>query len=329
MLDLYKLGIFQAVAAEGSIICAAENLHLSQPAVSQHIKELEARLGARLFDRGRRGVTLTAAGATLLDYARCILRMVVEAENAVVNVSQVAEGRLRVGATPEVGTYLLPEFIQAFHERFPRLNISLHTGDTRQIARQVAAGELEIGFAEGEPVSADEVNSLFLQEIESRLIVGPSHPWWERPTIPVEDLSGQPFVAQGRHSADRLWLDRHLTRYDVSVDVVAEFDNLEAIKRAATSGLGMAVVPACAVHYEEQTGLLRALGLENARFHRTLALVWSRSQPLGPVTRAFLTHLTDRYPQLSRLVSQEDQVFVLPDPTQPGPFNCAGQASDR
>ncbi len=109
MLDLHKLNIFAAVARTGSFSAAAEQLLLSQPAVSQHVHDLEAGLGTRLFERGRRGVMLTPAGAQLYDYAQAIFRLVAEAESAVTDVANLAAGQLAVGATPGVSVYLLPE----------------------------------------------------------------------------------------------------------------------------------------------------------------------------------------------------------------------------
>ena len=114
MLDLHKLDIFATVARTGSFSAAAEQLLLSQPAVSQHVHDLEASLGTRLFARGRRGVTLTPAGVQLHDYTQAIFRLVAEAESAVTDVANLAAGQLAIGATPGVSVYLLPEPIQEF-----------------------------------------------------------------------------------------------------------------------------------------------------------------------------------------------------------------------
>lgn len=98
MLSLYKLEIFNTVAIEGSFSKAADRLLLTQPAISQHIRDLENSLGRTLFERGNRGVMLTAAGETLLDYTRCILRMVTDAENALANLSEIKSGQNPVSA---------------------------------------------------------------------------------------------------------------------------------------------------------------------------------------------------------------------------------------
>ena len=114
MLDLHKLEIFLRVVREGSFSRAAESLLMTQPAVSQHIQDLEAQLGTQLFVRERRGVSLTTEGETLHGYATRILQLMAEAENAVTDVTQLAGGSVSVAATPGISVYLLPEWVQAF-----------------------------------------------------------------------------------------------------------------------------------------------------------------------------------------------------------------------
>ncbi|MBL8120019.1 MAG: LysR family transcriptional regulator, partial [Anaerolineae bacterium] len=133
MLDLYKLHIFSVVAETGSFSAAAERLYMTQPAVSQHIKELEGGLGRTLFQRGWRGVKLTAHGEILQRYTGEIFALVAEAERALTDVEQLSSGRVRVGATPGVGVYLAPEWVQQFRSRYPQLTVALQTGVTASI----------------------------------------------------------------------------------------------------------------------------------------------------------------------------------------------------
>ena len=149
MLTLYKLEIFAQVVQQGSFSSAEERLLITQSAVSQNIQELEASLGAQLFQRGRRGVTLTAPGKKLYDYTRQILTLVAEAENAVTNVEQLASGQVHIGATPGIGVYLLPEWIETFQRRYTKLTVELRTSITPQIIEDLLTQRLDIGFIEG------------------------------------------------------------------------------------------------------------------------------------------------------------------------------------
>jgi DNA-binding transcriptional LysR family regulator len=117
MLDLYKLQIFSVVVQEGSFSAAAERLYMTQSAVSQHIKELEASLGRQLFQRGWRGVRLTSHGEILNRYTGEIFALVTKAESALTDIEHLTSGRVSIGATPGIGIYLAPDWVQYFRAR--------------------------------------------------------------------------------------------------------------------------------------------------------------------------------------------------------------------
>ena len=212
MLSLYKLEIFAVVVAAGSFSAAAERLLMTQSAVSQHIQDLEASLGTQLFTRGRRGVTLTAAGSTLHVYTQQILRLVAEAENAVTDVDHIGSGQVSIGATPGVSVYLLPEWIRDFRGRYPHLTAALRTDVTPVIVNGVLDHRLDIGFIEGE-LDADEpahLGQLILQDIDLYVIVGQGHPWWRMTSVPGSQLDGQQMVTRQPGSKTRQWIDAML-----------------------------------------------------------------------------------------------------------------------
>lgn len=303
MLNLYKLEIFALVVRTGSFSAAAERLLMSQPAVSQHIQDLEASLGTRLFRRGRRGVSLTPAGETLYRYAQEILRLVAEAENAVADIRHLSGGQVTVAATPGIGVYLLPDWAQAFRRRYPNLTVAIQTRTTPQIMEGLLRGEMDIGLIEGEleELDNDEIGVLALEDVEQFVIVGPEHPWWGRSTVAMEELTGQRFVMRQRHSQTRIWLEEALRTAHVQVQVVAEFDNMESIKRAVAHGDDITILPHYVVRREVEAGTLAALAVEGRPLWRTLKLVWNRHAHLSPVTRAFLRSLEKHLPRLQEL----------------------------
>ena len=290
MLDFHKLNIFVTVARSGSFSSAAEQLLLSQPAVSQHVHDLEASLGTRLFDRGRRGVTLTPPGATLYDYAQRIFRLVAEAENAVTDVANLADGQIAVGATPGVSVYLLPEPIQEFHRRYPNLSVTVQTGITATIMADLAGGRLDLGLIEGElDESVDDTIAVQpLQVVEQLVVIGPRHPWWGRAAVSMADLDGQTFIMRQRNSQTRIWLDAWLQAQQLNPRIGAEFDNVESIKRAVMNSTSITILPEYAVQSEVALGQLWQLPLDGQLLQRVLKLVWSRARHLSPVARAFL-----------------------------------------
>jgi DNA-binding transcriptional LysR family regulator len=290
MLDLHKLEIFVTVARTGSFSAAAEQLLLSQPAVSQHVHDLEASLGTRLFVRSRRGVTPTPAGAQLHDYAQAIFRLVAEAENVVTDVANLAAGQLAVGATPGVSVYLLPEPIQEFHSRYPNLNVTVRTGITPEIMADLRSGRLDLGLIEGEVDEAADAAIAVqpLQVVEQLVVVGPRHPWWGRAAVNLAELDGQIFVMRQRHSQTRIWLDALLQAHGLHPRIGAEFDNVESIKRAVMNGTSVAILPDYAIRSEVAIGQLWQITLADEPLERVLKLIWSRERYLSPVARAFL-----------------------------------------
>lgn len=299
MLNLYKLEIFNTVAMEGSFSKAAERLLLTQPAVSQHVRDLESGLSKALFERTPRGVKLTPAGEILLDYTRCILRLMTEAEQALTSLDRLEQGNIAIGATPSASVYLLPGWIQDFHQRFPGLGILLRTDTTPNITADILAGKLDLGFVEGELQPEARINSLALQELELLVVVGAGHRFWERMRVSLRDLNGETFIARPPGSQTRAWIDQVLQQHGVLPRVIAEFDNPEAIKQAVASGMGAAILPDLALQNEDQHKL-HAIPIQEQDLRRTLKLVWAADGVLKPVSRAFLAQLSERYPALAQ-----------------------------
>lgn len=299
MLSLNKLEIFALVVETGSFSAAAERLLLTQPAISQHIQDLEAQLGVTLFKRGRRGVTLTPTGETLYAYTQRILRLVLEAETAVTDVRHIKRGQARIGATPGVSMYLLPGWIRTFQRAYPNLTMALETAVTSKILAGVLAHALDIGLIEGELTDTERLASFVLREIDMYVIVGAGHDWCQHESVPVAALDGQPFITRSPDSQTRRWIDTLLAEHGVKPRIVAEFDNPEAIKQAVASGIGITILPEYAVHHEQARKVVRTVQLDNLVMQRTLKLVWDEDLPFSPVTKALLAHLAAEFPQLS------------------------------
>ncbi|MBX3062193.1 MAG: LysR family transcriptional regulator [Anaerolineae bacterium] len=304
MIDLYKLQIFDVVARIGSFSAAADRLYITQSAVSQHIKELETSLGQQLFVRGRRGVTPTTQGTVLADYSRQIFDLLVRAEAAVTNVEQIASGKVSIGATPGVGIYLAPDWVQQFRTRYPQLTVLLQTGVTDQIILDVQAHRLDLGVVEGElrDAQAGKIAHLVLEEVEQVVIMGFQHPFWDKPFLTLGDLNQQSFIVRQQGSQSRTWLDETLRAHGIMPIIGAEFDNLESMKRAVASGRCLALVPPYVVESEVKQNQLRVRTIEGKPLHRSLKLIWDRSLPFSPIALAFLTELARRYSAIRELI---------------------------
>ena len=300
MINLYKLEIFVYVAEQGSFSAVAERLLMTQSGVSQHIQDLEAALGAKLFVRGRRGATMTPAGQRLYDYAQRIFALVAEAENAVTDVGKLAAGQVSMGATPGVGVYLLPDWIQRFRQRYPKLTVLLQTKTTPEIVADLQAGRLEIGIVEGELDAETErmMGVHPLQPIEQFVIVGQAHPLWARPSVSLRELDGQTFIMRQPGSQSRIWLDEMLQQCGIHPRLGAEFDNVESIKRSVAQGNGLTILPDYAVRDEQGYGVLRVVPIDGRPLMRTVKLIWDKRRYFTPVTRSLLRHLQGCFPAL-------------------------------
>lgn len=307
MLNLHQLEIFTIVAHVGKISGAAEQLYISQSAVSQHIQELEASLGVKLFERSRRGVTLTTTGELLYDYAKDILNLVAEAENAVTNIETLESGQITIGGTPTIGVYTLPAWVHAFRQHYPNLTSTVQTGITGKIIEDVLARKLDIGFVEGELTDdyATSLQSLILKDIPQVLVVGQNHTWWQAKHIQIDDLNNQPFVMRQAKSKTRIWIEKLLQQYDIQPRITGEFDNPESIKHAVISGACVTILPDYAIQREIELGLLRIIPVDNLDMNRSLKLIWDSRRPFTPVTNAFLRYLSGQFPQILGVVQPQ------------------------
>lgn len=304
MLKLSKLEIFSIVTQEGSFSAAAERLHLSQPAVSRHMQELEDALGIRLFKRMRRGVALTPGGEILSMYTEQILRLVREAEGELTDVRRLAIGQVHIGATPGVGVYLLPGWTRSFTSAYPNLTISLSTDTTGGVVDDLLTGRIDLGIVEGEleALRREDLESIALQDIEVVLVIGKDHEWRNQTRISIDALREHPFVTREPGSRTRVWIDELMGKHNIEPHLVAEFDNPEAIKEAVMDGMGVTILPTYAVARERAAGLLHTMPITNVNMYRQLKLVWDSARPFSPMTRAFLSHLGDTYEAIKPIV---------------------------
>ncbi|NPA31067.1 MAG: LysR family transcriptional regulator [Chloroflexi bacterium] len=297
--------VFLAVAEHGSFNRAAEALLLTQPAVSHHMRRLEAQLGTALFERSPQGVRLTSAGETLLRYARVARWVLLAAESSIMEVDRQARHVLTLGVTPTISTHCLPKWLAAFHRHYPRVQIRVHTHTTPHLVSQVTRNELPLAIIEGELPAEETVDFWVLEHMEF-LIVAPAHsPWAAHARLPLRALDGQPLVTRAPGTSTRAWLDRVLAEHGARPRIVAELDSPDAIQRAVAQGLGVALLPRCMLNPAAPG--LHLIEIEGTPPVRYLKALWPKNLPLHPLARAFLETLCEGYPTLKELLAQVRQ----------------------
>lgn len=288
MLSLYKLEIFHTVVQSGSFSKAAKVLLLTQPAVSQHMQDLESSLGVVLFVRSSRGVKLTEPGEILHDYTKSILDLVAQAENKLAETRAHLQGLLQVGATPGAGTYLLPNWLQAFKLRHPGISVSIRTDTTQSLAEALQAGRLDLAIVEGELPEGANLRVQDLRPIELCVVVHPAHPWHARAAIHLQELAGQPFITRPAGSQTRSWVDQIFQTGGITANIIAEFDQPEGIKQAVAAGMGITILPDWAVAQERSDGKLFTLLISGTPLQRTLKLLQASGKVQKPPALAFI-----------------------------------------
>lgn len=294
-MELYQLEAFEAVAARGSFTRAAEALHLTQPAVTRQIAALETELHTRLFDRLGRTVQMTDAGQALHRYSEQIVRLEREAQHAVAEVGAGAAGRLTVGASSTLATYVLPSLLRTFRESHPRVEIAVHTGVSARVVEMVMTNEADLGLVTAD-VHERSLSSIVLTDYETRVVVYPAHTLANRHTISAAELAGSTLIHMESGTNLRTYVDRLLSAAGVEEQVAMELDNVEAIKRMIEAGLGISMLPEVAVRTEVESGRLVALPIADVpQAKRQIRLVRRQDKFFSASMKAFMDLLTKEF----------------------------------
>jgi DNA-binding transcriptional LysR family regulator len=248
-LENFRVVVFRAVAEQLSFRKAAEELYLTQPAVSLQIKALEEELGVQVFDRSGAHITLTPAGKVLLRYAKQVNSLFAQAERDILVLAGDHAGRLSLGASTTISQYVLPRLLGEFCKEYPRVHPTLISGNTEQIVSAVENQKIELGFIEG-PARSRKVKSEPFLEDELVLIASMAHEWAESASVSVPDLCSAPLLMRERGSGTRRVIEMALERLGIKrslMHIVMELDSTEAIKSAVEARLGVGFVSRWAI----------------------------------------------------------------------------------
>ena len=281
------LALFHAVAQAGGISRGAERLHVSQPAVSKQIKELEDALGIRLLERLPRGSRLTDGGKLLAQYVQRMAVVEEETARAIEEFRGLKRGRLAVGASTTIGAYLLPQVFGEFHRQHPDIELELEIANTETIQNQLMAGSIEVGLTEG-LMEAEHLDSEVFHEDELVAIAPRGHPLLKQKRVTARELCREPFILREAGSGTRAVVERALGKRGLKVKPVLSLASPEAIKRAVIAGVGIAIVSRLAISCELQIGSLAVIPVKDLAIHRPLHLQKLRSKTPSPAVSQFL-----------------------------------------
>ena len=254
---------------------------LTQSAVSQHLKALEARFGHRLLDRGRRQFALTPAGRMVLESAQDILWRYRRLETALQRPPKEISGTLRIAATLTVGLYELPPYLTAFLRRYPNVDLKLTYLRVLEIYQAVLGNDADVGLVPFPEPHPGLIIQIFKKD-RLVVIVPPNHPWATVKRISLKRLAEQPFIAFQAGLSIRQALDRVFAQAHVQLHTAYTFDNVELIKRAVEVGLGVAIVPRKTVASETLTKTLHQLEVQEGPLEHPMGIL-TRKHAQRPV----------------------------------------------
>lgn len=286
-LNLNRLRLFLAVVEHGGVTTAAEAVHVSQPAISQAIRALEAELETPLLEHVGRRVAPTEAGELLAGYGRQIFTLAAEARHALDELAGLARGRLAIGASTTIGIYVLPRLLATYQRRYPGIALSLEVGNTEQMVQLLLDGGRDLALIEG-PVEDDRVETRPWREDELLLVVAPGQPLASGGPVGPDALAAAPFLMREPGSGTRNVVTAALGVWGVTPDVLMELGHTEAIKQAVIAGLGVSILSRLTVQREIAAGLLVALPMAQGRITRTLQIAMRRDYRPSGAARAML-----------------------------------------
>jgi DNA-binding transcriptional LysR family regulator len=273
-------------------------LHISQPAASKQLADLETSLGVALVERRSRGVRLTAAGEVLSRHARRLFQEERAAETALQALLELEIGHLAVASSTTIGSYIVPAVFGELHAAHPRIRLELEIGNAARVEELVLDGQLDLGLSEGRAAS-DALHVEVFTHDQMVLIIAPGHPLAQRVTsegITQAELQALPFIVRERGSGTREVVEDALARRGIAISPVMSLGSTEAIKNAVAEGLGAALVSRLTVDLELSSGRLRALDVKDLSIRRALRLLMLEGKQPSPAAREFLRLLRLRYP---------------------------------
>lgn len=287
-LNLHRLSIFMTVVETGGFSAAAQKLYMSQPSVSNHVRNLEQSLQTTLIDRSGPRIRPTAEGEVLVEYARRVFLLTEEAVAAIREVSGVQSGRLEVGGTTTVGTYLLPRLLARFRERHRAIECDIVVGNNGQIVKRLLEGELGLAIVAGQP-GAPQLKTETVLDERLLLVAAPGHPLTST-TAPLapRELAAERFLLREPGSQTRDLQEAALIGWDLDDMAKADMWGPETIKQSVAAGLGISLISEHAIDAEVRDGRLVVLDVDPPLRSRPVVVAYRRDRLLSPAERAFL-----------------------------------------
>jgi DNA-binding transcriptional LysR family regulator len=286
-LNLKQLEAFYLVVKRGSFTKAAEELNVTQPAVTMQVKSLERSLNLKLIQQLGKRVQLSEAGELLYQYAGKIFDLADEANEKMRDFKKLMRGTLKIGTTKNYARYIMPSLLSEFQRRFPRTKVILDEGNSENIARSVLEMENELALIS--QLNLDrKIKSLFFSTVEFVLVASPEHRFSERKSISLRELNGEPVILREKGSGSRAAILRKFQEYGIWPSVIIEASSLDFIVGYVKQNKAVSFMFEPDIKEELEKGTLKVILIEEGNIIFFTDIIYHGEKSLSPPAQAFM-----------------------------------------
>jgi DNA-binding transcriptional LysR family regulator len=282
---LRQLQVFEKVANHLNYSRAAEELYLSQPAVSMQIKQLEGHIGLPLFEQMGKKIFLTEAGRELFHYARSIAQQLTEMEAVFDEMKGLGHGKLTLSVV-NTANYFTPQLLARFCQRHPNINVILQVANRDAVLKQLADNSTDLAIM-GQPPDGLDLSAVSFLDNPMVVIAAPNHPLTTVKQVKFNQLAEQTFVSREQGSGTRSAMERVFEKYNIQPHISMEMETNEAIKQAVQAGMGLGILSLHSIELELETGRLAMLNVEHFPLLRHWFVAHRSNKRLSSAALAF------------------------------------------
>ncbi|SFD23391.1 LysR family transcriptional regulator [Clostridium uliginosum] len=288
-MNFRKIKIFYETATELNMTRVGQKLYISQPSISQAIREIEEELEVKLFDRIGKKLYLTYEGEIYLNYTRRILNLYEESIRAINDINTNEKGKIKIGASTTIGIYILPDIIKGFLKEHSGIEISLSVDNTANIEKMILENKIDFAYIEGRSHS-DEIIESKVWEDELIFISSATHNWINKDILTKDDIVKEKLIMRENGSGTREVVERYLENKNIEYKIFMELGNTEAIKKSVEANLGISCLSLRSVQEKIESGALRGFRLQEGNITRTLRLIHHKDKFLSKNMNNFITY---------------------------------------
>jgi DNA-binding transcriptional LysR family regulator len=286
-VNIETFKVFQDLVELRSFSKVAERNCITQSAVSQQLAQLEIMHKCQLVSRKKRPIELTREGQVLYKACKEILERYDHFKNELNSVKSTSENRINIGAIFSIGMHTLPNYVKKFMVKYPKVHVHIEYLSAERIYDRVLEGDLDVGFV-AVPQRDKRLIVYDFEEGPLVLVCSPKHPVAKHSQIDIHSIQFESFISFEKGVPTRGWIDNILDRYNILIEPVLEFDNIETVKRAVEINSGISILPATAIAQEVANGTIKAVPISNERFFRPTGIIIRKNKIFSKAGQAFM-----------------------------------------